>query len=256
MATNELSSEQLQDLRNIFKKQSDVEEKIDTYSKKMLSPVFEERRELVKKIPQFWTDVIMGSGQFEDILSGEDQDLLEHLVDLYIEHGEDDDTKHFTVYMEFKENDQLEDLKISKKYTFKKDDPEEKKTEENEEDGLLSIPDMAEGVWKSEAVTLKWKKERDPKDAEFIPNFFNWLSYTGEKDDETDSAYADVGPILANDIFNNAVNYYIASQHPEVDPFTGVDSDEDSSSFDEAEEEDEQEEEDEDEKPPKKKSKK
>lgn len=235
---SELTTQQLDKLREVFKKQAKAEDEIDKYSRKVFKPVFDERRQLVKTIPHFWPQVISGSGVFEDILTADDQELLEHLKDFHVEHGEDGDKKFFTIHMEFEDNDKLADLKLTKKFTLKEKEPESKEPETD--DALEALQPDEE--WTSEAVDIKWKKQ--PSE-EGEPSFFDWFKYTG-KDDEEELPLgpftADIGPLLATDMFNNAVNYFIASMQPDIDDYDDVESDEDEDDEEEVE-------------PPKKKSK-
>lgn len=172
----------------------------------MLKPIFEKRREAVKTIPRFWYTVFVVSELLADFINFEDQELLEHLVDLHVEWSEANG-KDFTISFEFEENEYLESLKLEKKFTYK-----EKKVKD--EDG----EEVIEKKYTSEPVPIKWKKGKNLiQFAKEQNSFFSWFEFVGEG--PGDFAGGEMAALtLADEIFPNALKFY-------VEAFEGGDSD-------------------------------
>ncbi|CAN6652479.1 vacuolar protein sorting-associated protein 75 [Trichomonascus vanleenenianus] len=175
------------ELAEIMESQSAAEEEIDAFAHKKLAPVHDKRREVTKKIPSFWPVVIEASGVLTEYMTLDDQQVIEKLKDITVE-WDDKEPKDFTITMEFDENDYLDTLKMSKKFTYVKEDGNEKYT--------------------SEPVELKWKKGKNlllNKDDE---SFFNWFSYTGSGSGDYSSGH-EVAALIADDIFPHAIKFFV-----------------------------------------------
>lgn len=52
-------SEKLNDeLTAIMAKEAEIQKQVQTYQRKLMDPIWTERRELVKQIPNFWSDAV------------------------------------------------------------------------------------------------------------------------------------------------------------------------------------------------------
>ncbi|KAI7904008.1 uncharacterized protein BX663DRAFT_506099 [Cokeromyces recurvatus] len=199
-----------------------VAEQVQAYQRKLMTPIWEKRREMVKKIPGFWGQVLGNSPLFGVDPSENDVEALENLVDFHVEYDHEK-PDYRKVSATFKKNDIFKNETLTKEYSI---DPES--------DGSVISKTTIE-YHESKAPNKKRKAaDEDDDDDDFAVSFLEWFS-----DDDVRP-----GIILSEDIFPNAIEYF---QGPEDD-----DEDEDEEielgSEDESEEEEE--------KPKKKKSKK
>jgi template-activating factor I len=185
-------------------------------------------------VPKFWITVLIASALLSDYITFEDQDLIEHLTDLYVQWDEKNG-KDFTISFEFEENEFIDNLKLVKKFTYK-----EEKVEDEESDEVIT-----ERKYVSEPVEIKWKKGKNLTTVNAEDNetsFFSWFNFVGTgpgdfRDGET------IALTLADEIFPNALKFYVEAGldddiELEYDLEEGDEDDED-----DEEEEDEEEEE-------------
>ncbi|ANB12095.1 Vps75p [Sugiyamaella lignohabitans] len=170
------------------------------YSTKVLKPVYEERREATRNVPKFWPTVLDSSELLAEYITYEDTEVLDHLVDLYVEWDEDN-VKNFTIHWEFSENDFLETNKVSKRFELVEAEKSGEGDDEDDED--------AEDSYTSTPVALKWKKGKNltkPKDGRDT-SFFNWFSFSGEGPGDYKGG-ENIAVIIAEELFPHALKFF------------------------------------------------
>ncbi|KAI9136964.1 hypothetical protein BKA69DRAFT_1097548 [Paraphysoderma sedebokerense] len=175
-----------QQLDETFQKLSDVVDGLDEieldYNKEFLqllskyeakkAPLYNQRRELLKKIPNFWSIIISAHPAFGGLVSENDLSAIEALEDLTVER-DPSCAANFTIGMHFGKNDTFENKKISANVTFKDGDMET-----------------------IECSPIKWKgKLSDEEKSESVFNMF----------EEKELDYLN---LIANDLFPKALTYY------------------------------------------------
>jgi template-activating factor I len=217
------------------------------YSQQVLKPIYEERREQTKNVPGFWRTVLGSSELLAEYINYEDSDLLDHLIDLYIEWDEDD-VKNFTIQFEFEENEFLDTLKLSKRFEIEKTD------EEEAHERYVSTP--VELKWKKNKDLTKFKEGRDT-------SFFNWFNFVGKGPGDFKGGET-VALIVSDEIYPHALKLYVDAATQEELEYdiseSGSEEGEEDEQEGEEEEDDDDEEEHQDEEdhedaPPKKKVK-
>ncbi|CAO3592995.1 unnamed protein product [Absidia cylindrospora] len=93
-------SEQLNDeLASLMAKEADIQNQVQVYQRKMMEPLWKERRELAKKIPNFWSDA-----------------AIENLEDFHVEYDEAR-PEYRKVVATFKKNDVFKNESLTKEFT-------------------------------------------------------------------------------------------------------------------------------------------
>ncbi|KAJ1979552.1 hypothetical protein H4R34_002785 [Dimargaris verticillata] len=178
-------------------------------------PLYAERQKLCSQIPMFWATVLENHPYLGPLITMEEMDLLGALDAIDIEREPEEPAK-FKIYLRFNDNDYLADNTIVKQFGFEE----------------------ATGEILCASTKIQWKDDKknltNPPEGEDTC-FFKWFA----ADD------ADVGSIIASDIFPNAIHYYQAD----------VDDEDDEGEEELLSEEDEDEDDDEDDAPKKKKAK-
>ncbi|ORZ15371.1 hypothetical protein BCR42DRAFT_52500 [Absidia repens] len=115
-------SEQLNDeLASLLAKESDIQNQVQVYQRKMMEPLWKERRELAKKIPNFWSDAISHSPMFN--LSANDEndiEALENLEDFHVEYDEAR-PEYRKVVATFKKNSVFKNESLTKEFAMDED---------------------------------------------------------------------------------------------------------------------------------------
>jgi len=105
-------------LNEIFSKLDEVQEKIEKLNDEAAeeivqiekkyevkrSPIYKERSALVKRIPNFWKTAMMNHPVLIGCFSSEDQDVLNYLEELEVDHHADDHKEGYKIIMKFKSN--------------------------------------------------------------------------------------------------------------------------------------------------------
>ncbi|KAI9253852.1 hypothetical protein BDA99DRAFT_519162 [Phascolomyces articulosus] len=195
-----------------------VGKEVEQYTRKLMIPIWNKRRDVIKKIPNFWTQAMGNSPLFAIDPSENDIEALENLTDFHVEFDEAR-PEYRKVIATFKKNDIFKNETLTKEFI-------------NNDEGDDEIISKATIEYHSGKGPSK-KRKADDDDEEGELSFLEWFA-----SDENG-----LGSILSDEIFPGALEY-----------FQGDDDEDD----DDAEEielgsEDEDEEDDE---PAKKKSKK
>ncbi|KAL1928874.1 hypothetical protein VTP01DRAFT_2660 [Rhizomucor pusillus] len=212
----------LKELNEINEETEKVSAQIEAYTRKLMTPVWNKRREVVKKIPNFWTHAIGNSAMFGAEPSENDVDALENLTDFHVEYDENR-PNYRKVTATFKKNDTFKNETLTKEFEIDQEDGNSGKVLSK------STIDYHSG----KAPNAKKRKAGEEEDDDFTASFLQWF--------EDDSIIP--GIMLSEEIFPAAVESYQNNE----------DEDEDA---DEIELGSEDEDEDEEEENPKKKQKK
>ncbi|KAK3827698.1 MAG: hypothetical protein J3Q66DRAFT_320910 [Benniella sp.] len=213
------------DITAIAEATEKVELELANKRNELMRPVYEKRREVIAKLPKFWSVVIQNHSELLQVNEATDLPILEHLTDIWVNY-DPKDSRNFDIIFTFKENPFFTNKELVKKIVFKDDEST------------------------SEAVKIDWKEGKDPSkkrkkgdDDEPLESFFSWF------DDED----AQLSEIFAEKIFPEAISIFAGEDGDEVVFGEDDEDDEDDGSVDLEDEDDDDEE---DEKPAKKKGRK
>ncbi|KAG2201500.1 hypothetical protein INT46_007773 [Mucor plumbeus] len=161
-------------------------EQVQAYQRKLMDPIWHKRRELVKKIPNFWGTAIGNSPMFAINPSENDLEALDNLTDFHVEfdHNKPDYRK---IIATFKKNGIFKNETLTKEITV---DPENEGA---------TISKTAIEYHENKGPNNKRKaSDNDEEDDDFNVSFVDWFG-----DDDVRA-----GIILSEDIFPSAVEYY------------------------------------------------
>lgn len=169
-------------VKELVKEQSKVEDEIFDYSIKLLRPFYENRHEVISKIPRFWPTVIDTCELLSDYLTYEDTEAIETLEDIYITWMNRD----FNIEFVFGENNFMPSQKVLKSMKY---------DAENEE-------------YTSEPVQISWKPNRDLtlERAGRDKSFFSWFAYS--KDGEG----SEIARILSEELYPPALQFWLEAE--------------------------------------------
>uniref|UniRef100_UPI0009007629 Putative nucleosome assembly protein C36B7.08c n=1 Tax=Schizosaccharomyces pombe (strain 972 / ATCC 24843) TaxID=284812 RepID=UPI0009007629 len=240
------AAQAFENLANLEQEFGKAEIEILKKQNELFQPLFEQRRDILKTINNFWVVVLEAAGdEISQYITPEDSVLLEKLENIYVERFNEKEPRDVRISLTFQPNEYLQDdnLTLVKEVRMKE---EKAKDDEGLEKKITK--------YTSQPVDIHWKpgKSMFRKNKKLPPNFFDYFQWTGEEeDDDFDGATLTI--FLAEDLFPNAVKYFTEAMTEEAsDEDESVDLEEDE------EEEDEEDEEGDEEKqePPSKKSKK
>jgi template-activating factor I len=221
----ELSTEAAQALDEIDNAQSKIDLLLERESHKRSAPLLTKRRAVLKGVDRFWPLALMQTPGFAiHAQHPKDIQALTYLEDFWVERDATE-SRVFTLEFHFKSNPYFEESVLKK--VFKYNAPPTVANDIPDEDGITKA--MLEFSWERDVEALPtkitWKddahnlvklypavKDEDGDMAD-SGSFFNWL--TSSTDDY------DLGLLLANELFPDAVQYFLGK-------VTGDDSDEDS----------------------------
>lgn len=233
----ELSDEDAQKLQVVQKDIARAELLLERRAQEKLTPVYSKRRAIVKAIPKFWPVALMNHGMFSmQCTHNADQVALSYLEDLWMVR-DPVETRCFTLEFHFKENPYFSDSILTKEYKYLP--PPAASGDKPDDDGITDS--MLDFSWErdveAKATKINWKDDSKnltklyprimdddgtPAEAGSIFNFF-----------EVAQDPFDVGVLIANDIFPEAVDYFLGNVGDELDS----DEDDDEEEDDEDEEE-------------------
>ncbi len=227
---------------------------------KLTKPLFEQRRNVLAKIPKFWYIVLAQHEDFQEYVQTEDMKYLEYIKDIYIEkmidaNGKNDDPKTYAITFQFEsQNGEIENQEVTK-YFY---------TETNPDSGYESLKSYnAEIKWPAEFDKInpslvkkgrkdgKWTHEEKKNYRIGMKSFFAFFSWTGKRPGKEYRYGEELAEMFSEDIFPLAVDYYTLAA-PGLNE--NDDNDDDDSSSEELDVESEEEESENNENPAKKKA--
>ncbi|CAL0330629.1 unnamed protein product [Lupinus luteus] len=194
-----LSIEKLQEIQdNLEKINEDASDKVLEIEQKyneIRKPVYDNRNEIIKSIPDFWLTAFLRHPALGELLNEEDQKIFKYLDSLEVEDHKDVKSG-YTITLNFKPNPYFEDAKLTKTYTF-----------------------HDEGATKITATPIKWKEgkgisngvdlgKEGNKRAFIDISFFSWFSDSDDKDDDTDDILDEVAELIKDDLWPNPLTYF------------------------------------------------
>ncbi|KAI0651556.1 hypothetical protein C8Q79DRAFT_933983 [Trametes meyenii] len=234
----ELTDEDAVKLQAIQKDVARVELALERRAQEKMVPVYEKRRAVVKAIPKFWPVALMNHSLLAlHAQHSSDQAALSYLEDLWIVRDAKE-SRCFTLEFHFKENPYFSNMVLKKEYKFIP--PPVEGDNKADADGITET--MLEFSWERDVqpqtVKIDWKDDsknltklhpRVTDEDDDLPSeggsFFNFFEVADDP--------FDVGVTIANDVFPEAIEYFLGHAGGE-----DVDSDdEDDSDDDENEEE-------------------
>jgi len=238
----EVSPEQERKIKEVSASIARTELILERAAQKKLAAVYEKRRVLSKEIPKFWPVALTNHPSFAiQIQHTEDQTAFLHLVDLWVERDAVE-PRAFTLEFHFSENPYFSDSVLKKEYKYIP--PPAAEGEVPDEDGIT--PSMLDFNWErdieAKATKINWKDDEHnlvklhpqtvvDDDLTEGGSFFNFF--------ETATDYTDIGILLANEIFPEAIDYFTGEATAGL---TGDDDDEDITDSEEEDEDDDAEE--------------
>jgi template-activating factor I len=198
--------------------------------------IYHERSNIVKNISKFWYIVLAENDEFVDFISVEDLKYLEDIVNIEVEYELDNHEnnqqgiKNFLITFTFESDGKLIPSQVIKK-------PFKTIILEGEE-RIVSKP-----------VEIKWPQEmnkinpilikqnnsnlskEDKKNYRLgMKSFFSWFQWTGEKPGKEFRHGEDLTRLIVDDLYLNAVKYYVlAINNDDQDDQDDDDDEEDSS---------------------------
>jgi len=232
----ELGDEDAKKLQEIQRDLARVELVLERHAQATLRPVYEKRRAIVSTIQNFWPVALMNHSLFAyHAQHNADQTALSYLEDVWVEK---DPKEHrcFTVEFHFKENQFFNDKVLRKEYKYVA--PPSAKDEQPDENGITeSMLDFSwdrdveistmKIDWKDpeKALTKVYPRETgDDEDEISDPgSFFNFFEHRADP--------SEVGVVIANEIFPEAIEYFLGNVDGDI-----TDSEEEDDDDDDAEE--------------------
>ncbi|KAF9535465.1 hypothetical protein CPB83DRAFT_841799 [Crepidotus variabilis] len=229
LANVELSDDDAKKLTDIQRDLARAELILERQAQATLRPVYEKRRAVTKKIPNFWPVALMNHTLVGyHAQHSVDQTALTYLEDIWVEK---DPKEHrcFTIEFHFKENPYFSDRVLKKEYSFIPSPASENETPD--EHGITDS--MLDFSWerdvKISANKIDWKGTDkaltkihprvlgdDNEDLVEPGSFFNFF--------EHDIDPSDIGVIIANEVFPEAIEYFLGNVSGDSDDEDDEDS--------------------------------
>lgn len=208
------------------KEMSQVEREAVIYRIKKTQPMYAKRRSILKEIPKFWYIVLAENDDFADYISPDDLKYLEYIDDIYVYYPIVDDEaghfKDFNITVTFGKNPYIPEQEITKKFkiVIQEDGDERIVSESVEVKWPHELSKINPSVIK-EKYKGKDKKDMSAKDKKNyrlgMKSFFSWFNWTGEKPGKEFRNGEDLATLLSEDLYLNALKYYIIALSPDED---------------------------------------
>ncbi|KAI0762689.1 hypothetical protein C8Q74DRAFT_171165 [Fomes fomentarius] len=235
----DLNDEDAVKLQAIQKDVARVELALERRAQEKMLPVYEKRRAVVKAINKFWAVALLNHGLINlHAQHNSDQAALSYLEDLWIVR-DSVESRCFTLEFHFKENPYFSNTVLKKEYKYVPPpvDTGDKPDADGITDTMLEFswerdvePQATKIDWKDDSKNLTKLHPRVADEDSELPaeggSFFNYFEVAQDP--------FDIGVTIANDIFPEAIEYFLGQAGGEdVD---SDDEDEEDSDDDEAEE--------------------
>ncbi|KAJ8084355.1 hypothetical protein AAF712_001145 [Marasmius tenuissimus] len=240
LASVELSDEDAKKLDDVRKDIQRAELILEREAQKKLIPVYEKRRQVVKTIPKFWPIALLNHSLFAiHAQHTADQLALAYLEDLWIDR-DPNELRCYTIEFHFKENPHFHDKVLKKEYKYVP--ALAAAGEQADADGLTESmldfswerdvePSVTKINWKDadKALTKLYPRkvsDDDDEDLDEPTDAGSFFNYFEEKSDPLE-----VGLNIANEIFPEAIDYFLGTAGGD-----DLDSEDEEDDDDEAEE--------------------
>ncbi|KIM85488.1 hypothetical protein PILCRDRAFT_817515 [Piloderma croceum F 1598] len=215
----DLSDEDAQKLQAIQKDIARIELLLERRAQQTLIPAFEKRRIVAKSISGFWPVALLNHGMFAiHAQHNTDRLALTYLEDLWVVR-DPQESRAFTIEFYFKENPYFSDSVLKKE--FKYVPPPAAAQDKPDADGITES--MLEFSWERDVVPsaskISWK---DPENAltKLHPRVIDEEAEPDELPAESGSFFNffeiasdpfDIGMLIANEVFAEAIDYFLGN---------------------------------------------
>ncbi|CAK9437400.1 uncharacterized protein LODBEIA_P17780 [Lodderomyces beijingensis] len=226
----------LESLSSWESEMSQVDTDAEIYRIKKSQPMYAKRRQILKQVPKFWYIILAENDDFADYISPEDLKYLEYIDDIHVQYrvangdgAGNVNPKDFEITISFAENSLIPQQSVTKEfYSVMGDDGEEH---------LKSKPVSVE--WPKELAKINPQAVKEKSKGKIMTpeekkryrlgmkSFFAWFAWTGEKPGKEFRNGEELTQLIAQDLFINALRYYIVALSMDSD---GGDGDEEDSS--------------------------
>ncbi|KAJ7042643.1 hypothetical protein C8F04DRAFT_1076616 [Mycena alexandri] len=233
LANVDLSEEDAKKLALVQRELGRVELALDRLGQAKVTPAYEKRREVAKSIEKFWPVALMNNSHFAFFTQhSADQLALSYLEDLWIAR-DTVEPRCYTLEFYFKENPFFTNSVLKKVYKYNA--PPTAADDKPDADGITET--MLDFSWErdveAQATKIDWKDaekaltklypEADGEDDDDISvdsgSFFNFFETAEDK--------GELGITIANEIFPEAIEYFLGQAGGDDDDLDSDDEDED-----------------------------
>lgn len=217
-------SKALRDLSDIEEKLEKIDEQVNQYRIKITAPVYDERYEIISKIPNFWKTVLQVHSDFADYIPVSNFKYVDLIKNIKMTMLNNTD---FTLRFEFIASEGFPEQSVEKTFKLCKDITKLKYTSKLTDDELLDMSEF--GFLTSEPVDITWPKEYDSinphllqtntKDENFKKNyrqgmktFFAWFNWTGLKHGKEFPNGDGLANLFMEDIYPHCLKHYIEAK--------------------------------------------
>ncbi|KAK6456453.1 uncharacterized protein RJT20DRAFT_128357 [Scheffersomyces xylosifermentans] len=230
----------LEELALWEKGMSIAERDAEVYRLKRTQKQYEARRDILKSIPKFWYIVLAENDDFAEYVSVEDLKYLESIENLYVyypvaESDSEDAIEHYkdfsiTITFSGDSKDALVPTQEVTKFfkTIFKDGEETIISEPVDIEWPEELKQINPKLIKQENKGKTLTKEQKANYRSGMKSFFAWFAWTGEKPGKEFRDGEDLTRLIVDDLYLNALKYYVMALPNEDDDSEGSDE-EDSS---------------------------
>ncbi|KAK6205117.1 uncharacterized protein RJT21DRAFT_117590 [Scheffersomyces amazonensis] len=224
----------LDELAQWEKEMSEIDKDIEIYRIKKTQAIYSKRRDILNSIPKFWYIVLAENDDFADYIYVDDLKYLEFIDDIYIDYPiiSPSTYKDFTITIKFSEkNDLIAGQTITKSFKTIIEDGEERLISEPVEfewptDSNLINPQV---IKQKNKGNKNWSTQDKKSYRLSMKSFFAWFGWTGKKPGKEFKNGEDLTRLIVDDLYLNALKYYILAL-PNGDDDEDDEEDEDDSS--------------------------
>ena len=149
-------SKALRDLSDIEEKLEKIDEKVNEYRINITEPVYDERYEVISRIPNFWKTVLQEHSDFADFIPVSDFKFIDLIRNIKLTML---NTTDYSLKFEFADSEGFPEQTIVKTFTICKDITKLKYTSKLTDEELLDMSEF--GFLTSEPVDITWPEEYD-----------------------------------------------------------------------------------------------
>ncbi|KAA6364919.1 MAG: putative nucleosome assembly protein [Streblomastix strix] len=190
--------------------------KVQRRFQEQMQPVFDERAEIFKKIPHFWSTTLRNHPSLQDLLADEDTvSAIDHLVDItFIENKEPD--AGFTIRFEFTPNEYFDNQFIDKNFKFSQfpEDPEVTGSAISWKAGKNIVEAVKRNNQANHEKKRQMKdKKKDDSDSDDDYDDIMTIFELFNKDEKS----AQIPMIIKDEIFPDPLKYYLGTYGDDED---------------------------------------
>uniref|UniRef100_A0A7N0U0A9 Uncharacterized protein n=1 Tax=Kalanchoe fedtschenkoi TaxID=63787 RepID=A0A7N0U0A9_KALFE len=189
------SMEKLQDvqdkLEKINEQASDEVLEIEQKYNEVRKPVYDERKEVIKAIPDFWLTAFLSHPAFSQLLTVEDQRIFKHLESLEVEESKDVKLG-YTISFNFNSNPYFENPKLAKTFNF---------LDEGTIKVTSNVIKWKEGKGTSNGANNEKKGNKRPLEEK---SFFRWFEESGDMGEMSD----EIAEMIKEELWPNPLSYF------------------------------------------------